>query len=77
MPRNGSLADDDQDQAFAKTVELAQERAKVLYLHKARETALKEIANAFDEGFEAAMEFCASDEFQFGASARKPGQNHL
>ena len=62
MPRNGSPTDDEQDQAFAKTVELARDRAKALYLHKVHEIALNSIARAFDEGFEAAMEFCASDE---------------
>ena len=70
MPRNGSLTDDEQETALAKVVELAQERAKILYLHGVRDSALTELSNAFDQGFIAAIEFCASDEFQFGA-ARK------
>jgi hypothetical protein len=73
VPRNGSLTDDEQDQAFAKVVELGRERAKALYLHKVREIALNSIAYAFDEGFEAAMELCASDEIAcISGNALKP-----
>ena len=62
MPRNGSPPDDQQDEIFANAVELCRERAKALYLHQVRENVLKLISHAFEEGFEAAMEFCASDE---------------
>jgi hypothetical protein len=73
LSRNGSLTDDEQDQAFAKAVELGRERAKTLYLHKIREIALNSISQAFDEGFEAAMELCASDEIAcISVSAPKP-----
>jgi hypothetical protein len=73
LPRNGSLTDDEQDQAFAKAVELGRERAKALYLHKVREIALNSISHAFDEGFEAAMELCASDEIAcISVSALRP-----
>ncbi len=61
MPKNIGPDEDQQDHAFAQAVELARERAKALYLH--REVSLKVLSNAFDAGFEAAMEFCASDEF--------------
>jgi len=76
LSRNGSLTDDEQDQAFAKAVELARDRAKALYLRKVHEIALNSIARAFDEGFEAAMEFCASDEIACvsGSALRNPNK---
>jgi hypothetical protein len=76
LPKNGALTDDEQETALAKVVELAQERAKILYLHGVRDSALTELSNAFDQGFIAAIEFCASDEFQFGAT-RKSEHEHM
>ena len=62
MPKNSSLSDDEQDQIFAEAVERARERAKALYLQ--REVALETLSSAFDAGFEAAMEFYTSEEFE-------------
>ena len=62
MPENGSLTDDEQDQQFAKAVEQARERAKALYLQ--REVGKNALSSAFDAGFEAAMEFYISEEFE-------------
>jgi hypothetical protein len=62
LPKNGSLTDDEQDEQFAKAVEQARERAKALYLQ--REVVKNALSSAFDAGFEAAMEFYTSEEFQ-------------
>ena len=71
MPENGPLNDDEHDQAFAEAVDRARERAKASYLH--REVALNALSNAFDAGFEAAMEFYTSEEFEVaGGHATKP-----
>jgi hypothetical protein len=67
LPKNSSLTDDEQDQGFAKAVERARERAKALYLH--REVALNALSSAFDAGFEAAMEFCVSEEFELSGKS--------
>ena len=53
MAHSGSLTDEEQDQVFAKAVVLARERAKA-----------NALSNAFDAGFEAAMAFYASEEFE-------------
>ena len=71
MPEDSAPNEDEQDHAFARAVELARERAKALYLH--REVSLNVISNAFDAGFEAAMEFYASDEFEAVSSGRSTG----
>ena len=71
MDKNGSSTDDQEDRSFAKAVEHARERAKALYLH--REVALNALSNAFDAGFEAAMEFYTSEEFEVASGqAAKP-----
>jgi hypothetical protein len=73
LPMNNSPTEDEQDQAFAKAVERARERAKSLYLH--REVAVNALSSAFDAGFEAAMEFYTSEEFELsGKSASKSGR---
>ena len=62
MPEDRPKTDDEQDQAFAKAVERARERAKADYIH--REVALNALSNAFDAGFEAVMQFYTSEEFE-------------
>jgi hypothetical protein len=62
LPESCPKTDDEQDQAFARAVERARERAKAVYIH--REVALNALSSAFDAGFEAAMEFYASEEFE-------------
>jgi hypothetical protein len=67
LPKNNSLTGDEQDQAFAKAVELARERAKALYLQ--REVAVNALSSAFDAGFEVAMEFAASEEAELSCKS--------
>ena len=64
LSRDHPLTDEEQDQAFARAVDQARERAKALYLQKVRDSTLNAVADAFDEGFEAAMDFYASEEFE-------------